>query len=111
MSKSTAHTRKPRSASPIARLADVVVLPTPPLPEVTHTTVPPSARSCCGGMSAGAVDCWRQQARAAGLLGVCKALLRRPVVHLLRIAAIFERRSEPERAGASRIIVTKIVFC
>src|SRR5260370_17403209 len=35
MSKSTTATRLPRCASPHAMLADVVVFPTPPLPEVT----------------------------------------------------------------------------
>src|SRR5688572_1266441 len=35
MSKSMTATRLPRRASPHARLADVVVLPTPPLPDVT----------------------------------------------------------------------------
>jgi hypothetical protein len=35
MSKSMTATRLPRRANPEAMLAEVVVLPTPPLPEVT----------------------------------------------------------------------------
>ena len=64
MSKSSAATRKPRFASPIARLADVVVLPTPPLPDVTVTTVPPSDGSTSGGASSSriAVDFARSPA-------------------------------------------------
>src|SRR5262245_9564337 len=38
-SKSIATVRKPRDARPAARFADVVVLPTPPLPEVTTITL------------------------------------------------------------------------
>src|SRR3984893_445766 len=47
-SKSITTVRLPRSARPVAKAAAVVVLPTPPLPDVTTTTLPkaPSLLAC-----------------------------------------------------------------
>eukprot|EP00978_Attheya_sp_CCMP212_P006222 scaffold14043_cov41-Attheya_sp.AAC.2 len=92
MSKSTTQVFLPRLASPKAKLAAEVVFPTPPLPDVTHTTRPlvPCPESTSDGWDS--TNLWDEDDEKSRVdrrmdphlfCGCCNTCANPPVVRLL----------------------------